>query len=294
MTDTVDGILQATRAFRRETFARLADTPESHLNKMTRWGRGEADARYLFLRFSDHEEEHSIQVDHTLRDTFGWQPTKVQMVLGIAEQTRGDLLASLVGLTDDDLDIAPVEPAGEWTLRQILAHLVAVEHSYRINTLYAVKQFQNGQPHGDLPGNNDPTPWMELNLDGLLTELDDARSRTLAEVVELPDDVLPAPAVWSAELLDVNFRLMRFSHHEREHAAHIRKWRVQTGRHFTDAQRLMGLAWQSHGLMRNRLTGVPEDLAVQEPGNDEWSVTAVLEHVREAQGFFARMIDAAE
>lgn len=293
-TTTVESILQATRTSRRQTFERLAGTPEEHLSKMTRWGEGPADARYLFLRFSDHEEEHALQVEHTLRSMLGWQHTKVQMILDAAERTRGDLLASLVGLTDDDLDVAPVEPAGEWTLRQILAHLVAVEHSYRINTLYAVDQFRKHEPHGNLPGNNNPERWLGLGLDQLLTELDDARSRTLTEVAGLPDDVLQAPTVWSGLALDVNFRLMRFSHHEREHAAHIRKWRTQTGRHLTDAQRLLGLAWQSHGLMRGCLVGVPDALAAEDPGNGEWAVVTALEHVREADGFFARMIDAAE
>jgi hypothetical protein len=294
MVTTVENTLQAIRSTRRQIFARLADTPEDHLNRMTRWGRGPADARYLFLRFSDHEEEHAIQVEHTLRNLLKWQPTKLQMVLGTAEQTRGDLLATLVGLTDDDLDVAPVEPEGEWTLRQILAHLVAVEHSYRINTLYAVEQFRNGRPHGDLPGHNDPTRWLTHNFDELLDELDAARSQTLAEVGGLPDDVLPAPAVWSGISLDVNFRLMRFSHHEREHAAHIRKWRVQTGKHFTDAQRLMGLAWLSHGMLRGYLVGVPDELATNDPGNGEWPVHKNLQHVEEADDFFARMIDAAE
>jgi hypothetical protein len=69
---------------------------------------------------------------------------------------------------------------------------------------------------------------------------------------------------------------------------------VQTGNHQTDAQRLLGLAWQSHGLMRSYLTGVPDDLADRDPGHEDWSLRQILEHVRKADGFFERMIMAAE
>ena len=294
MTDTLTGRLDSIRTDRRQTFDRLVGTSEEHLNRMTRWGRGPADARYLFLRYSDHEEEHAHQVDHTLRTHLSWQPSKVQLLLGVMERARGEVLAALVGLTDDDLDVAPVEPAGEWPLRRILAHLVAVEHSYRINTLYAINQFRNGEPHGDLPGNNDPAPWIDLTLSSLLTELDAARTRTIAEIAGVSDEVLHAPAVWGGITVDVNFRLMRFSHHEREHAAHIQKWRVQTGKHQTDAQRLLGLAWQSHGLLRSHLAGVPDDVYLADPGNGEWSIQQALEHIHEADEFFARMIHAAK
>ena len=294
MTETIIDLLNSTRAARRQAFHRLAATPEAHLNKMTRWGRGPADARYLFLRFADHEEEHAHQVGHTLRHALGWQPTKVQMVLGMAERTRGDVLAALTGLSEGDMNSAPAEPAGEWTLRQILTHLVATEHSYRINTLHAAEQHRKGQPHGDLPARGDESAFAGMSFDDLLTAFDAARNQSIAELSELPDDVLPATAVWGGIEVDVTFRLMRFSHHEREHAAHIQKWRVQTGKHQTDAQRLMGLAWQSHGLMRSQLAGVPEDLAAKDPGAGEWTILQILDHVQDADEFFERMIHAAK
>src|SRR5690606_9287202 len=109
-------------------------------------------------------------------------------------------------------------------------------------------------------------------FDEMLVKLDDARTQTMQELSGLRDEDLWAPAVWSDVTVDANFRLMRFSHHEREHAAHIRKWRVQTGKHKSDAQRLLSLAWQSHGALRGVLAGVSEELYAAAPGNDEWSV----------------------
>lgn len=294
MSESLQELMDSTRTARRAAFDGLVELPEEHLNKMTRWGYGPADARYLALRFSDHEEEHAIQVEHLLRAEFGWQPSKVQLVLGIAERTRGEVLAALVGLTDNDLDIAPLAPAGEWTLRQILTHLVATEHSYRINTLHAVAQHRKGESHGELPARGDDTPYVNMSFPELLVAFDEARSQTIAELAGLPDSELGATAFWSGFELDVNWRLMRFSHHEREHAAHLQKWRVQTGKPQSDIQRLLGLSWQSHGLMRGYLVGVPEDLLHRQPANDEWSVETILGHVRMADGFFAKMIHAAE
>jgi uncharacterized damage-inducible protein DinB len=293
MSERYQDKLDAIRSHRRTVFNRLAATNDSHLTKRTRWGRGPADARYLFLRFSDHEEEHARQVQDNLA-ALGWRPTKVQRILEMAERTRGEILAALVGLGDDDLDVAPVEPAGEWTLRQILVHLVDTEHSYRINTLHAVSKYLAGEPHGEAPPREDPSRFQHLSFDELMTEFDAARNQSIAELAGLSDDVLIAPATWYGGDVNVNWRLMRFSHHEREHAAHLQKWRMQTGRHQTDAQRLLGLGWKSHGLMRGALVGVPQKLVDVSPGGDEWSIDRILDHYYEADGFFTRMIDAAQ
>ncbi|HEX2281103.1 MAG TPA: DinB family protein, partial [Thermomicrobiales bacterium] len=272
----------------------LEQTPESHLNKMTRWGYGPTDARYMFLRFSDHEEEHGLQIEHTLRSMLGWQPTKVQTILSSAERARGDLLASLVGLTDDDLDTVPVEPEGEWPLRRTLAHALATEHNYRVNTLYYVERYRNSEEHAEPPSRLEPDDFLERSLVEFLTGLDTARNQSIAELSVLHDSDLAAPAVWSEIELDVNWRLMRFSHHEREHTAQIRKWRVQTGKHPTDAQRLLGLAWQTHGVLRGYLVGVTDELSARDPGDGEWSVNQTIDHMREADGFFRRMIEEAK
>lgn len=286
--------LDAIRSNRRDVFGHLATLDEPYLNRMTRWGRGPAYVGYLFLRFSDHDEEHARQIGDTLGSLLSWQPSKMQRTLGMAERTRGDLLAALVGLGDDDLDVAPVEPQGEWPLRQILSHLVATEHSYRINTIHSINQHRKGEPLGDHPDAPEDTDYLNLSFDELLTALDVARNQSIAELAGMNDEVLSAPAIWYGASVDVNWRLMRFSHHEREHAAHIQKWRVQTGRHQTDAQRLLGLGWQSHGMVRAALVGVPEELVGADPGEDEWSVDQILDHLLQADQFFTRMIHEAE
>lgn len=294
MTASLQNVLDEIRATRREAFVDLAEVPEEHLNKATRWGYGPTDARYMFLRFSDHDEEHGLQIEHTLRSMLGWQPSHAQIILGAAERTRGDLLAVLVGLGDDDLDVVPKEPAGEWPLRRTLAHAIGTEHNYRIYAQHAVERHRSGEPHAKLPARIDDSTFQDLSFDEMLAQLDAARNQSIAELAGLSDEDLRAPDFWSDLELDVNWRLMRLSHHEREHAAQIEKWRVQTGKIATDAQRLLGLAWRSHGAVRGYLVGVDDELFARDPGNGEWSVQQCMAHMSGSDGFFKRMIEAAK
>lgn len=293
MAAELQSVLHDMRTTRRAIFGELANTPEKHLNKMTDWFFGHTPARNVFLCIADHDEEHGLQLENTLRSMLGWQPTYAQQILGAAEVTRGALLGAVVGLADADLDVVPVDPAGEWPLRQTLAHAIATEHSYRMNTLYSVKRQRAGEPLGELPGRGDESEFLNLSLDAMLIELDSARDQTIAELSGLSDDDLRAPTVWSGIDVNVNYRLMRFSHHEREHTAQIQKWRVQAGKPQTDAQRLLGLAWQTHGVLRSHLVGVPEEIFNQDPSNGEWSPRQILAHVADDDGYFKRMIDAA-
>lgn len=294
MTASLQNVLNEIRTTRREMFVHLAQVPENHLVKMTRWGYGPTDARYMFLRFADHDEEHGLQIEHTLRSMLGWQPSHAQIILGAAERTRGDLLASLVGLTDDDLDVVPDVPAGEFSLRQTLSHVLYVEHAYRYDVLHALERQRAGEPFGDYPDVDVPCEYPDSSLDDLLTRLDDARDQTLRDLSTCTDEELRAPAKWGKLELDVNWLLMRFAHHEREHVAQIEKWRVQTGRIATDAQRLLGQSWRTHGTVRGYLVGVDDELFTRDPGNGEWSVQECMNHMSGSDGFFKRMIEAAE
>ncbi len=92
---------------------------------------------------------------------------------------------------------------------------------------------------------------------------------------------MTAPAVWSEIRVNVRFRLMRIAHHEREHTAHILKWRQQVGRQQTDAQRLLGNAWSARGVLEAHLVGLPDELLDREPANDDGTIRSVLRHLQQ-------------
>src|SRR5262245_30977312 len=59
-------------------------------------------------------------------------------ILAIAESAHGDLRALLLGRPDDLLDWPPRD--GEWSLRQILRHVLEVERRYALHTLYGAER----------------------------------------------------------------------------------------------------------------------------------------------------------
>lgn len=251
-----------------------------------------ADVRWMFLRRIDHLEEHTIQIEDHLQNRFGITKTQAQRYLAANEVARGDLYAALMGLTDDDLDVEPVDPPGEWSLRTILAHMVNVERSYMENCLWAVEKFRNGEPFSLMPRGETPD-YRDATLADFARMLDDARMEPNARLAGLSDADLRAPTVWMNMNCDVRFRLMRFAMHEREHTAHIRKWRVQTGKPFSEAARLQGMAWQAGGRLDAALVGVPDDVLERDPGDGEWPVRRIIEHIGSAERYFQRVIKSA-
>ena len=276
-------LLAQHRNQRRDVYATLQDVPAEGMSAETTWGGGPVDVRFMFLRFADHEEEHELSVQTRLIEA-GFQQTTAQRILARAEMTRGDLLGALVGLTDADLDLTP---AGEWPLRRTLAHILFAERAYRVWTLHAVECFQAGREFTSPPEELRP-PSMDEQLDGTLADfterLDVARDEALATLPTISDEALSAPMTWFENSTDVRTRLMRIAHHEREHTAHILKWREQVGRPPTEAQRLLGLAWRARGVLEDHLVGVPDSVLDTAP-EGEWPIRRLLTHLSDTDIF---------
>lgn len=79
--------------------------------------------------FGDHMREHTTQIAG-LRVASGHAPTMSQRILMEAELAWSKLLASTVGLSDDELLKTP--PDGGWSLQQILEHMLDSEEGYLV------------------------------------------------------------------------------------------------------------------------------------------------------------------
>lgn len=285
-------ILAQMRATRRAVCDELRGLPEARMNDETTWSRGPANVRFMLQRYADHEEEHALQISRML-GVAGFRQTKAQLALSAAEMTRGDLLATLVGLGDDDLDLAP---EGEWPLRRTLAHIIGVEHSYTVNTLHAVVRYRQGLEWEAPPDDLMPPPLEELQqgtFAEFIERLDEARERVLQELSDLPDGDLDARTVWGGRNVSAEFRLMRFAHHEREHVAHIHKWRQQVGRIPTEAEHLLGLGWRARGYLESRVVGMPDDVMDREIPGGEGTIRSLLEHIMSTERFITGQIRSA-
>jgi hypothetical protein len=292
MGANVRALLAEMRESRRAVCTELHAMREDQLSRMTTWARGPASARFMFLRYADHEEEHTLQISRML-DEFGFRQSTAQRALGAAEVMRGDLLAALVGLDDADLDRTP---EGEWPLRRTLAHIVSAEMSYRINTAHAAQRFRDGLPWSEPDPALMPPP-LDKMLDGSLADflarLDAAREEALAVLGALPDEVMKAPTRWWDRDVTVEFRLMRYAHHEREHCAHIQKWRQQVGRTPTEAEHLLGLGWRARGVLESQLVGLPDELLERESAIEGESIGQLLRHIVGSERYITGQIRSA-
>lgn len=249
-----------------------------------------ANVRDIFLRRADHLEEHAIQIEGILRGRFGVIQTPAQAIWAANQRARGLLAAALVGLRDADLDLAPPAPDGEWTLRQTLEHILVVERYYAIDTRFALARFRAGEPHGDLPDDELEVERPGATLAQLVAELDAAREDALADLPDLTDAELRAPALWDTIAIDVRLLQLRFGHHERQHVDQVLKWRAACDRPLSEAQRLLGLCWQASAALEGILVGAPDEVLDRDPATGDWPIRRILAHIRSAESYFRRLI----
>jgi hypothetical protein len=113
-------------AIQREILEELASLERVELRYATdspRWNT----IRRVMLRFGDHLREHTTQLI-AARDSIGALQTMPQRLLARAQEAYGFLLGAVIGLQDEQLDQTP-EP-GEWSVRQILEHILSTQKEY--------------------------------------------------------------------------------------------------------------------------------------------------------------------
>ena len=167
-------------------------------------------------------------------------------ILALAQRAFGDLRGQLVGLPDDLLDKAP-EP-GEWSVREVLAHVVNVEQRYAIQTAYAVERTDADPVRigadrlpplspGDAGG----------DVGTLLARLAAERAATNRRLGALPPAAMTRPTVWVHFDIDVRFRLHRFASHIAEHTIQCEKTLAALGWRQTEARRIVRQIWMLVG-----------------------------------------------
>jgi len=148
------------------------------------------------------------------------------------EATRTDMDNALAGLTDAQL----TEPGvvGDWTVKDILAHLTAWE----VELVTVLGQFGRGQKPR-------PVPWADEEVEALnakwhveyqsrplervLEDFEAVRLQTIRQVERLTPADLATPRPWiHGHTLTELIRIETYEH-EAEHVAHLRQWRAARG-----------------------------------------------------------------
>lgn len=116
-------MVEKLRASRARLQEQLKDVEEGQMTLPVE-GRIPRNVRAIFYLLISHEAEHTVQLVKTLA-ALGIAQSEAQLILHSLQRSRGELEGLLLGLTDDDLDLAPAE--GEWPPRKVLEHIIADE-----------------------------------------------------------------------------------------------------------------------------------------------------------------------
>jgi hypothetical protein len=208
--------------------ARWGTLDEDALGRPWTFRGRQMDVRYALYRTL--EDAHEVHV----RVSAGDLPES-RRILALAQRAFGSLRALLLGVPSAFLDKSP--RAGEWSIREIVGHMTAVEQRYALQTKYAVDRADTDPIRiadsrlpalapSNLPG----------EIDALLARLGEARVETDRWLGALPPAAMTRPTIWVGYEIDVRFRLHRFAAHIVEHTIQGEKtllalgWRPTEGR----------------------------------------------------------------
>ena len=121
-----DEFMARMRAKHDELVKSLMSVPEEQMGEVATWGQRQMPLRTMFYQLVNHEIEHTVHAVKTLRD-LGLAQTEAEAILGRLEEARGRLEGVLVGISDEEFDSAP---EGEWSMRQVLEHIMETEDAY--------------------------------------------------------------------------------------------------------------------------------------------------------------------
>ena len=123
----VTQLLERMRATRQTVQERIQSVTEEQMLASTEWGQREVTVRFMFYRLIAHEVEHTVHLLKTLQ-VLGINQGEAGLILKQLQATRGELEGLLIGISDEELD--RVAAKGEWSLRQVIEHMVDTEERY--------------------------------------------------------------------------------------------------------------------------------------------------------------------
>jgi hypothetical protein len=197
-------------------------------------GRADADLHRELRVGDERHTPHFFLYDLLRREqalAAGSQPARSETarILDFAQAAYGDLAGLLVGR--DDALLESVRD-GEWTLRDILRHAIAVELRYAAQVEWSAGRRDDeplAVPDSRLPCDRLSPPddgFGESRTGGIVRMVEllgMARARTDAQLASLSDGTLGRPSLWGTYEMDVRRRLHQIAAHLTETAVQIEK-----------------------------------------------------------------------
>ena len=155
--------------------------------------------------------------------------SEVSRILDFAQAAYGDLVGMLVGRDDRLLDS---ERDGDWSLRDVIRHAVAVELRYAAQVNYSATRGESDPmeiPQSLLPCDRLAPPEPEFarsqtgGINEILELLGRARESSDARLADIAEASLGRPSAWGSRLIDVRTRLQQIAVHLTETGIQVEK-----------------------------------------------------------------------
>jgi hypothetical protein len=226
-----------------------------------------------FAFFRTYEELRDLATKTAAaRAARGLAISQAQRILAQYQGAYRDLQAALLGVAAGEEDQSPAQ--GEWSLREIVAHIVGAEVGFYVVVKYALDWYRSsGERPQPLAPKIPDEAWevilgediasIEAVLDGPLAGIqsyyENLHERILFEFAGIADDELGPPShYWEGYPLPLRFRLHRFDSHLRQHTVQVDKTLAAIGRAPNEARRLLRLVYAALAEAEGTAIGVWE------------------------------------
>ena len=237
-----------------EQFADVTQgVPDAELDREWAWGAYDSEGvRFAFFRTYEELRELAAKTAAE-RSARGSATSTSQRIMAHYHSAYRDLQATLLGIGDDEADRAPAE--GEWSLRQVVAHIVGADVGFFVAVKYALDRHRSddGRP-AKIPDEawetiiGEDEASIEAILGGPLAGIQSYHAafheRVLREFADISEEELAVPSMyWEGREMSLRFRLHRFDSHLRQHIVQIDKTLEAIGHSPSEAQRLLRLIY---------------------------------------------------
>ena len=128
----LDKLIKELEEVRKESVKILSSMSDEQLDLKNERGRS---IRAFVQGLADHDLDH---VQHLIRArrAVGSRRREINRALGELMSARGELMGLIAGLEDENLDKEWEE--GEWSIRNILEHMVQTERTYIMDNVQKI------------------------------------------------------------------------------------------------------------------------------------------------------------
>ena len=239
---------------------------ERELEQLWQW-RYHAEGVRFALVGSYHELRDLNSKLQQARFETSAPPTQAQYILGNFHAAYRDFQAVLLGVSPDLIDKSPAP--GEWTIREIVSHVIYVKCFFFTLVHDGLMAARRGEKrpsfsqtrvaeliagYADL-GNFASQP----TLDPYLAFFDQLHQRVISEFADMSNEELTIlSSWWESEPVPLSWRLHRFDAHLREHTIQLEKTLAMLGQPLTEGKRQARRLYLALADAEKQLIGVDE------------------------------------